>query len=86
MPKPSLLDDLPEDLARFARAQVAAGLFPSVEDVLRAGKAALEREQQRDAAKEAAVNAALDEGERSGIADYSLEGTLSRLGLGGAAH
>ncbi|MBV9949711.1 MAG: type II toxin-antitoxin system ParD family antitoxin [Myxococcales bacterium] len=38
--------DLPEDLARFAEAQVAAGRFESVEDVLRAGKEALEHEQQ----------------------------------------
>jgi antitoxin ParD1/3/4 len=77
--------DLPEDLARFAEAQVAAGRFASVEDVLRAGQKALER-QQRNEGKLAALDAALEEGERSGIADdYSLEGTLARLGLGQTA-
>jgi antitoxin ParD1/3/4 len=77
--------DVPEDLAHFAEAQVAGGRFASVEDVLRAGQKALER-QQRSEAKIAALDAALEEGERSGIADdYSLDGTLAKLGLGQAA-
>ena len=47
MPKPLTLADLPEDLARFAEARIAAGLSANVEDVLRAGKAALEAQQRR---------------------------------------
>jgi Arc/MetJ-type ribon-helix-helix transcriptional regulator len=44
MARPITSADLPPDLARFAEAQVAAGRFESVEDVLRAGKEALEHE------------------------------------------
>ncbi len=70
MARPLTAADLPPDLARFAEAQVAAGRFGSVEDVLRAGKEALEQEQRRQErheAKLAAVDAALEEGERSGL-------------------
>jgi Arc/MetJ-type ribon-helix-helix transcriptional regulator len=35
--------DLPEDIARVAEAQVAAGRFASVEDVVRAGVEAMGR-------------------------------------------
>jgi hypothetical protein len=52
--------------------------------VLTAGVEALaekQRRQQRHDAKISAINAALEEGERSGIAeDYSLEATLAKLG------
>ncbi len=89
MARPITLADLPEDLARFAEAQMASGQSASVEDALRAGAEAFaekQRRQQRNEAKIAAVNAALEEGERSGIAeDYSLESTLAKLGLGGVA-
>jgi len=56
--------DLPEDLARFAEAQVAAGRFSSVEDVLRAGTDALER-HQREETKLVALRAAIAEGDAS---------------------
>lgn len=60
--------DLPPDLARFAEAEIAAGHFTSVEDVLRAGKEALERQQRpRHKARLAEDDAALDEDERCGI-------------------
>jgi putative addiction module CopG family antidote len=68
MPKHITLADLPEDLARFAEAQVVAGRFASVEDVLRAGKEALEQEQrrrQRNEAKMAALRTAIAEGDAS---------------------
>ena len=58
------LNDLPEDLARFAEAQVAAGKFPTVEDVLRAGTKALEH-KQRNEQKMAALRAAIAEGDAS---------------------
>jgi hypothetical protein len=74
MPKPLTSADLPDDLARFAEARIAAGLAASIEDALRAGAAAtatLEAQQQRResdwlayARKEAAEGfAALDRGE-----------------------
>ena len=42
MPRPLDPADLPEDIARIALAQVAAGNFESVEDVVRASAQALE--------------------------------------------
>ena len=55
--------DLPEDIARMAEAQVAAGRFASVEDVVRAGVEAVARIEE----KRAALRASLEEGEQSGI-------------------
>ena len=55
--------DPPEDIARTAEAQVAAGRFASVEDVVRAGVEAIATLEQ----KRAAVRAALQEGELSGV-------------------
>jgi len=40
--------DLPEDVARYAQAQVAAGRFASIEDVLSAGIEALQAREQAD--------------------------------------
>ncbi len=57
--------DLPPDLARFAETEIAAGHFASVEDVLRAGKEALERQQRFGERREgtlAGSAAAVDEG------------------------
>jgi Arc/MetJ-type ribon-helix-helix transcriptional regulator len=53
--------DIPEEFARFAEAQVAAGRFASVADVLLASKEALE---QREAYEQRvkALRAAGDEG------------------------
>jgi putative addiction module CopG family antidote len=65
MPKHISAADLPEDLARFAEAQVAAGHFATVEDVLRAGKEALEARQRRYARKMEALRAAIAEGDAS---------------------
>jgi antitoxin ParD1/3/4 len=59
--------DLPEELVRLAEAQVAAGRAASIEDVLRAGVAALDREQRRHDAKMAKLRAAVDEGDASGV-------------------
>jgi antitoxin ParD1/3/4 len=55
--------DLPEDIARTAEAQVAAGRFANVEDVVRAGVEAIASLEQ----KRVAVRAALQEGELSGV-------------------
>jgi antitoxin ParD1/3/4 len=40
--------DLPEDVARYAQAQVAAGRFASIEAVLAAGVQALEQREQNE--------------------------------------
>jgi len=73
-------DDLPEDIARMAEAQVAAGNFASVEDVVRAGVEAVERRARRQQEKRDALRSALEEGERSGIAeDSSIESVLAEF-------
>ena len=69
---------LPEDIARIAEAQVAAGNYASVEDVVRAGVEAVQRRSQRQQQKREALRSALEDGERSGIAeDSSLKGVLA---------
>jgi putative addiction module CopG family antidote len=57
--------DLPEDIARFAQAQISAGRFSSVEDVLRAGVEALEQRDATDAERARLLRAAWDEGQES---------------------
>jgi Arc/MetJ-type ribon-helix-helix transcriptional regulator len=49
MPRTIDPSEIPEEVARFAEAQVAAGRFASIADVLLAGKEALE---QREAYEE----------------------------------
>ncbi len=67
MAKPLTPADLPEDVARLALAQIAAGRCASVEDFLRAGAAALEAQERRQEAKLAKLRAAVDEGDASGV-------------------
>jgi antitoxin ParD1/3/4 len=66
MTKPITSADLPADLARFAEAQVAAGRFASIEDVVEAGLVALRARQERYDAKMAALREAIAEGDASG--------------------
>jgi putative addiction module CopG family antidote len=59
---------LPDDLTRFAEAQIAAGRYATVEEVMRAGATALEAEQrraERRAAKLHALRVAIREGDAS---------------------
>lgn len=65
MARPITLAHLPEDLARFAEAQVAAGHFARVEDVLEAGLVALKRRQERYDEKMAKLREAIAEGDAS---------------------
>jgi Arc/MetJ-type ribon-helix-helix transcriptional regulator len=48
MPRQLDLADLPEPIARFAQAQVAAGKYASIEEVLAAGVEALRRQSEAD--------------------------------------
>jgi putative addiction module CopG family antidote len=65
----------------MAAAQVAAGRFASVDDALRAGMRALDR-QQREAAELDALRAAIDEGDNSPDApDGVFERVRARAGL-----
>jgi antitoxin ParD1/3/4 len=70
--------DLPDDIARVAEAQVAAGRFASVEDVVRAGVAAIAAYEQ----KLATLRAAQQEGEASGVFEGdAFESVRAELGL-----
>jgi antitoxin ParD1/3/4 len=75
MPKP-ITTTLPDHLARFAEAEVSAGRFARVEDVIEAGVEALRKRQERYETKVKALEAALEEGERSGLAE---EGVFDRV-------
>jgi antitoxin ParD1/3/4 len=61
--------ELPDEVVRLVEAQVTAGRAGSIADVVRAGVAALEREQQRYETKIAKLRAAIDEGDASGVFD-----------------
>lgn len=54
--------EIPEEVARFAEAQVAAGRFASVADVLLAGKEALEQCEAIEAERARLLRMAWDEG------------------------
>ena len=70
--------DLPQDVEHHMRALVSSGNFGATD----AGvvSTALELLERRYDAKKAALRQALQEGERSGIAeDFALEGLLGEL-------
>jgi antitoxin ParD1/3/4 len=63
---------------RFIAREISTGRFGTASEVVRAGLRLLESEER----KMEALRAALDEGERSGIAaSYSLEAVLKKLKL-----
>ena len=66
MPRHLTPADLPEEAGRLAQAQIAAGRFADVDAFIAAATDAL---KERDAAKRAALRAAIDDGEASGVAD-----------------
>ena|SRR5579863_5585667 len=58
MARPLTSADLPERFARFAEAEVAAGHFASVEDVVEAGLTMLQQHQEDQAANDEAAEPA----------------------------
>ncbi len=60
---------------KFIGQQVAAGHYGSVSEAVRAGLRLLEEKE----ARLAVLRKALDEGEASGTAEYSLEGLIQEL-------
>ena len=76
---------LPDDVLQVAEAQVASGRFASIEEVVRAAVAALEREEQLGAAKLSELRAAIDDGDASGtFAGDPFEGVRDKYGLSSA--
>ena len=60
--------NLTNDLDRFVATKVKSGRYENASEVVRAGLRTLEREEQQYEAKLAALRAAIDEGDASGIA------------------
>jgi antitoxin ParD1/3/4 len=60
--------NLTDQLDRFVAKKVRTGRYENASEVVRAGLRSLEREEQQYQAKLAALRAAVDEGDASGIA------------------
>lgn len=82
LPMPTRNVNLTEELDRFVAAKVDSGRYANASEVVRASLRALEREELEADAKLAILHAALEEGERSGIApDGVFERVRKRLNL-----
>ena len=60
--------NLTTELDRFVMAKVKSGRYENASEVVRAGLRALERDEEEEAAKIAALRKAIDEGDASGDA------------------
>ena len=60
--------NLTDELDRFVLAKVESGRYENASEVIRAGLRSLERDEQEYEARLAALRAAIDEGDASGIA------------------
>lgn len=64
--------NLTDELDRFVVKKVKSGRYENASEVVRAALRTLEREEQQYAAKLAALRAAIDEGDASGVADGNV--------------
>jgi len=64
--------NLTDALDRFVAAKVKSGRYENASEVMRAGLRTLEREEREYEAKLAALRAAIDEGDASGIAERNV--------------
>jgi antitoxin ParD1/3/4 len=64
--------NLTEELDRFVLEKVESGLYENASEVVRAGLRTLEREERQYEAKLAALRAAIDAGDASGIAQGNV--------------
>jgi antitoxin ParD1/3/4 len=60
--------NLTDELDRFISARIESGRFENASEVVRAALRTLEREEKEHEAKLAALRAAIDEGDASGVA------------------
>jgi len=60
--------NLTDELERFVVSKVRGGRYENASEVVRAGLRTLEREEREHEAKLAALRAAIDQGDASGIA------------------
>jgi antitoxin ParD1/3/4 len=68
--------NLTEELDRFVLSKIESGRYENASEVVRAALRTLEREEQEYEAKLAALRAAIDEGDTSGVA---VSGVFSRV-------
>jgi len=68
--------NLTDELDRFVAKKVKTGRYENASEVVRAGLRKLEREEQEHEAKLAALRAAIDEGDASGIAEGNVFGRV----------
>ena len=64
--------NLTDELDRFVLKKVESGRYENASEVVRAALRTLEREEQQYEAKLAALRAAIDEGDSSGIANGNV--------------
>jgi len=79
--------NLTDELDRFVLAKVGSGRYENASEVVRAALRTLEREEQQYEAKLAALRTAIDEGDRSGVAEgNSFDRVRRALKLSGKPH
>jgi antitoxin ParD1/3/4 len=70
--------NLTAELDRFVATKVKSGRYENASEVVRAGLRTLEREEQQYAAKLAALRAAIDAGDASGISESDVFGRVRK--------
>jgi antitoxin ParD1/3/4 len=70
--------NLTNELDRFVAKKVKAGRYENASEVIRAGLRTMEREEQQYEAKLAALRAAVDEGDASGVARGNVFGRVRK--------
>jgi antitoxin ParD1/3/4 len=70
--------NLTNELDRFVAKKIKSGRYENASEVVRAGLRTLEREEQQYQAKLAALQAAIDEGDASGIAEGKVFGRVRK--------
>jgi antitoxin ParD1/3/4 len=70
--------NLTDELDRFVAKKVKTGRYENASEVVRAGLRTLEREEQQYEAKLAALRAAIDEGDASGVAEGDVFGRVRK--------
>jgi antitoxin ParD1/3/4 len=76
--RPTRNVNLTDELDRFVAEKVKTGRYENASEVVRAGLRTLEREEQQYEAKIAALKAAIDAGDASGIAEGNVFGRVRR--------
>ena len=70
--------NLTDELDRFVATKVKSGRYENASEVVRAALRTLEREEQQYHAKLAALRAAVDEGDASGVAPGNVFGRVRK--------